>query len=222
MHAPIRTVIFDFEGTLVDFQWRLAEAEAELRAAFAQQGYAVEGNYARMWNLAADRATAPDRIDALRRALYPVYDRWDGDALTRWSARAGAAALLQRLAERGVAAALVSNIGRTALDAALVRFGLRDRLRRVVSRDDVTRLKPDPQGVGDRIGGDEHAAGPGAVRRRQPGRRARGARRRPARGDHPRRRGARSRLRRRAARLADHPPRRGRRTDLIAPPPAQR
>ena len=147
MHAPIRTVIFDFEGTLVDFQWRLAEAEAELRDAFAQQGYAVEGNYARMWNLAADRATAPDRIDALRRALYPVYDRWDGDALTRWSARAGAAALLQRLAERGVAAALVSNIGRTALDAALVRFGLRDRLRRVVSRDDVTRLKPDPQGV---------------------------------------------------------------------------
>lgn len=147
MHAPIRTVIFDFEGTLVDFQWRLAEAEAELRAAFAQQGYAVEGNYARMWNLAADRATAPDRIDALRRALYPVYDRWDGDALTRWSARAGAAALLQRLAERGVAAALVSNIGRTALDAALVRFGLRDRLRRVVSRDDVTRLKPHPQGV---------------------------------------------------------------------------
>jgi len=147
MHAPIRTVIFDFEGTLVDFQWRLAEAEAELRDAFAQQGYAVEGNYARMWNLAADRAMAPDRIDALRRALYPVYDRWDGDALTRWSARAGAAALLQRLAERGVAAALVSNIGRTALDAALVRFGLRDRLRRVVSRDDVTRLKPDPQGV---------------------------------------------------------------------------
>ena len=46
MDKLIRTVVFDFEGTLVDFQWRLGAAETELRRAFAEQGYAVEGNYA--------------------------------------------------------------------------------------------------------------------------------------------------------------------------------
>jgi len=147
MDKPIRTLVFDFEGTLVDFQWRLGAAHAELRRAFAEQGYAVEGNYAEMWNTAADLAAPQGRLEALRRALYPVYDRWDADALTRWSPRPGAPALLQLLADRRVELAMVSNVGRAALGAALVRFGLDRWLRPVLSRDDVTHLKPNPEGV---------------------------------------------------------------------------
>ena len=147
MDKPIRTVLFDFEGTLVDFQWRLGAAQAELRRAFAEQGYAVEGNYAEMWNAAADLAARQGRLEALRSALYPVYDRWDADALTRWSPRPGASALLQRLADRGVESALVSNVGRAALVAALVRFGLQRWLCTVLSRNEVLHLKPNPEGV---------------------------------------------------------------------------
>jgi len=147
MDKPIRTLVFDFEGTLVDFQWRLGAAHAELRRAFAEQGYAVEGNYAEMWNTAADLAAPQGRLEALRRALYPVYDRWDADALTRWSPRPGASALLQLLADRRVELAMVSNVGRAALVTALVRFGLDRWLRPVLSRDDVTHLKPNPEGV---------------------------------------------------------------------------
>ena len=147
MDRPIRAVVFDFEGTLVDFQWRLGPAQAELRKAFAQQGYVVEGNYAEMWNTAADLAASQERLEALRRALFPIYDRWDADALARWSPRSGASALLQRLADRHVGSAMVSNFGRSALDAALARFGLQHRLSPVLSRDDVRHLKPDPEGV---------------------------------------------------------------------------
>ncbi|MCM2251786.1 MAG: HAD-IA family hydrolase [Ramlibacter sp.] len=147
MDKLIRAVVFDFEGTLVDFQWRLVPAEAELRRAFAEQGYPVEGNYAQMWNTAADRAAAQGRLEALRRALFPIYDRWDADALTRWSLRSGASALLQRLADRQVGSAMVSNVGRAALDAALGRFGIQRMLWPVLGRDDVMHLKPDPEGV---------------------------------------------------------------------------
>ena len=147
MDKLIRTVVFDFEGTLVDFQWRLGAAETELRRAFAEQGYVVEGNYAEMWNTAADLAAPQGRLEALRRALSPVYDRWDADALTRWSPRLGASELLQRLADRQIESAMVSNVGRAALNAALVRFGLQPRLRPVLSRDDVIHLKPNPEGV---------------------------------------------------------------------------
>lgn len=147
MNKPIRTVVFDFEGTLVDFQWRLGAAETELRRAFTEQGYVVEGNYAEMWNAAADLAAPQGRLEALRRALSPVYDRWDADALTRWSPRLGASALLQRLADRQIQSAMVSNVGRAALNAALVRFGLQRMLWPVLSRDDVIHLKPNPEGV---------------------------------------------------------------------------
>jgi phosphoglycolate phosphatase len=147
MSRRIETVIFDFEGTLVDFQWRLAEAEAELRQACAAQGFGTAGNYAELWNAAAEVAAPQGRIEELRRALGPIYDRWDADALARWSPRPGAAALLQRLAESGVRTAMVSNIGRAALKAALGRFGLDRWLAPVVSRDDVTFMKPRAEGT---------------------------------------------------------------------------
>ena len=69
MGDTITAVIFDFEGTLVDFQWRLAAAEAELRAAFAAQGYGTAGNYAELWNAAAEIAVPQGRLAALRGAL---------------------------------------------------------------------------------------------------------------------------------------------------------
>ena len=79
--------IFDFEGTLVDFQWQLEPAEAELRRAFAELGFGsaefARGNYASMWNTAADLLAPQGRMAELRQALCPVYDRWDLDALTR-------------------------------------------------------------------------------------------------------------------------------------------
>jgi len=119
--------IFDFEGTLVDFQWRLEPAEAELRRAFAELGFAGDefsrGNYASMWNAAADSLAKQGRMAELRGALGPVYDRWDTDALSRWAPRAGAAELLRAIVAAGSRAGMVSNIGRRALGEALGRFG---------------------------------------------------------------------------------------------------
>jgi phosphoglycolate phosphatase len=117
MHEPIRAVLFDFERTLVDFQWRLAAAQAELRRAFVEQGYAVQGNYAEMRNAAVDPAAPQGRLEALR------------------------------LADRRVESAMVSNVGRAALVAARVRFGVERWPWPVHGRDGVTRLKPNPEGV---------------------------------------------------------------------------
>jgi len=143
----IRSVVFDFEGTLVDFQWRLAEAEAQLREACAALGLATSGNYAELWNAAADALAPQGRIGELRSALGPIYDRWDADALARWSLRPGARELLQRLGRARVRAAIVSNIGRAALDGALGRFGFERSFAPVVSRDDVTFMKPRTEGT---------------------------------------------------------------------------
>jgi phosphoglycolate phosphatase len=143
--------IFDFEGTLVDFQWQLEPAEAELRRAFAELGFGggefAGGSYASMWNAAADVLARQGRMAELRRALCPVYDRWDFDALSRWARRPGAAELLRGLAAGGSRAGMVSNVGRRALTEALRRFDIGRWLSPVVSRDEVTWMKPRAQGM---------------------------------------------------------------------------
>lgn len=147
----MQAIIFDFEGTLVDFQWQLQPAEAELRAAFAEFGLVgdefARGNYATMWNAAADRLEPLGRMDGMRAALCPIYDRWDADALARWSPRPGAAALLQQIVASGLRAGMVSNVGRAALAQALQRFGFAEWLEPVVSRDDVNSMKPGTEGI---------------------------------------------------------------------------
>lgn len=144
-------VIFDFEGTLVDFQWQLEPAEDELRSAFAELGFDgdefTHGNYAAMWNAAADLLAPQERMAELRQALYPIYDRWDLDALTRWAPRPGAAELLRRCAAGGLRVGMVSNVGRRALTGALGRFDFAGWLLPVVSRDEVTYMKPRAEGI---------------------------------------------------------------------------
>lgn len=143
--------IFDFEGTLVDFQWQLQPAEDELRRAFAELGFGGEafasGNYASMWNAAADQLAPQGRMAELRKALCPIYDRWDMDALTRWAPRPGAAELLRRLVTEGQRVGMVSNVGRKALARALNRFDFARWLSPVVSRDEVTHMKPGAEGI---------------------------------------------------------------------------
>jgi phosphoglycolate phosphatase len=86
-------------------------------------------------------------MDELRAALCPIYDRWDANALTRWAPRPGAAALLRQFAAAGLRVGMVSNVGRRALGEALQRFGLAEFLKPVISRDEVTTMKPRAEGI---------------------------------------------------------------------------
>ena len=144
-------VIFDFEGTLVNFQWQLEPAEAELRSAFARLGFEGDefalGNYATMWNAAADTLAPRGRMAELHQALGPIYDRWDFDALSRWTPRPGAAELLSQLVSEGLRVGMVSNVGRGALSGALKRFDFAGCLLPVIARDDVTYMKPRAEGI---------------------------------------------------------------------------
>jgi len=149
--VDLRAVLFDFEGTLVEFEWDLDAGEAALRDGLVVAGLPrdlfTSDSYATMWNRALALAGAPAGEDRLRACLGPVYDRFDLDALDRWRLRPEALETLAELHNRGLLVAVVSNIGRIALEPAIERFGLADHLDLVLTRDDVRFMKPHGEGL---------------------------------------------------------------------------
>ena len=144
-------VLFDLEGTLVDFQWQLAEAESELRAAVSGLGFDAalftDDNYAAIRRRAFELAESPEARLEIDQRLGPIYDRYDQDALSRWSLHKGARELLADLQGCGIRTGLVSNIGRGAVAGALRKFRLEDCVETVVTRNDVSQMKPDGKGI---------------------------------------------------------------------------
>lgn len=152
MDKPFQVLLFDFEGTLVDFQWKLKDAARDAKDELRRLGFdpaSWEDNYATLRNSAVHLATqrgvakrvVMDCIDA-------IYDRYDQDAASRWSVLPEVKSVLPRLkSERHVKLGLVSNIGRRAVDEALPRLGLAGMFDVIITRNDVEMLKPSGAGI---------------------------------------------------------------------------
>jgi len=145
-------LLFDFEGTLVDFQWNLKDAARDIKNELRRLGFEPstwEDNYATLRNCAAQLAS---QIDLDKRMvmdrLDPIYDRYDLDAASRWSMLPKVNTVLTRLKrEWQTQLGLVSNIGRCALDDTLPRFGLDGLFDVIITRNDVEMLKPSGEGI---------------------------------------------------------------------------
>ena len=150
----IEAVLFDFEGTLVDFQWQLEQAVSEIIISLEKAGYppdlfGIDPSYAHIYNKSMELTLCEDDIQSLmiKNIISSTYDNYDLDALSRWNLYPDTIEVLDRLGGDGYKLGLVTNIGQVALSTALGRFDLTERFDIIISRNDVARLKPDPEGL---------------------------------------------------------------------------
>ncbi len=145
-------ILFDFNGVLIDDERVHARAMAEV---LAPLGVALdEDEYFRELFVFDDRGAfthvltkhgrpaGPAEVDALVEAKRPVYLRRVATEATYFP---GGAALVRASAARGVVG-IVSGALRDEIDLALSVLGLSDAVSFVVSAEDTTRGKPDPEG----------------------------------------------------------------------------
>ena len=148
----IEAMLFDFEGTLVDFQWKLSAAIEETREMLWEIGFTqdriLSRRYSTLMTEAMQAATeiglSPDQV---REKIGCVYDRYDEDALTRWALRPSVKKFLYVIKAKGVRTGLVSNVGGKTLTKALSKLGLTEFFDVALSRNDVLNLKPHPDGL---------------------------------------------------------------------------
>jgi phosphoglycolate phosphatase len=148
----IEAMLFDFEGTLVDFQWKLSKAIEETLEMLWNMGFPknliLSRRYSTLMTEAVQVATEvglpPDQV---REKICCVYDRYDEDALTRWALRSGVKDFLNTIKAKGIRTGLVSNVGGKTIAKALSKLNLAEFFDVVLSRNDVMNLKPNPEGL---------------------------------------------------------------------------
>ena len=153
LYPRFEILLFDFEGTLVDFQWDLEGALNEVKRELAKLGFAlspfVDDNYAVLRNRAL--MLAPERgLDKkeVGRKIDAIYDCYDLDALCRWSLLTEVKSLLLYLRSKGeLKLGLVTNVGRKGVEKALVKFGLKGFFNTIVTRNDLELMKPSGEGI---------------------------------------------------------------------------
>lgn len=140
-----RCGIFDFEGTLVSFEWDIPGAVKETREKLESyiDNNRLTGveNYAELYNLIS--IEFPEYLFHVDE----VYDRYDESALHRWKPNICSDKVLRTLNNGGVKLSVVSNVGASALRSALEKFDFLKYLTCVVSRNDVRLIKPDDEGL---------------------------------------------------------------------------
>jgi len=148
----IEIILFDFEGTLVDFQWNLTGAVHETLEMLKASGFPTDRlqnlKYSTLMREAMKMAPEIGQTpDEARNKIGAIYDKYDEDALTRWTSRPQAREFLYALQKKGIKAGLVSNVGKRALEKSLLKLNLENLFEVVISRNDVRTLKPGGEGI---------------------------------------------------------------------------
>ena len=151
MTHPLRAVLWDLDGTLVDsgdYHWRawrdtMREEGVELTydrflAAFGQRNDAILSKWL---GTTADPARIT-RIGDAKEALYREIARKGGLTVLP-----GAREWVTRLHEQGWRQAIASSAPRANVEVMIEVVGIRPLIDAVVSAEDVTKGKPDPEVV---------------------------------------------------------------------------
>ena len=151
IQRPYAGVVFDLEGTLVDFQWKIGEAVAKVKDEIREWDWTSPlldlSDYAELYNEGIHHAPDASEEKRFLEVVDRIYDEYDKDALTRWGAQPGAGKLLSALKAAGTPVALCSNVGRKAMDGILLLMGWTHIFSVTLSRDEVRFLKPEPEGL---------------------------------------------------------------------------
>jgi HAD superfamily hydrolase (TIGR01549 family) len=146
--------IFDLEGTLVDFQYKLEPSIEAAKLKLEEMGFTKErlleiGSFYELFNEAMKDALL-GRVDLpayeVKKGIADVWEFFDFDALTRWKLNEDAKDILTELHPQAKIA-LFTTMGWKAAKKALEKFEIDKLFHIMVTREDVSLIKPHGEGL---------------------------------------------------------------------------
>lgn len=151
----VRAVIFDLDGTLVEFKFKWKESRTEMIDWLVSHDFDTS-QITTSTRTQAILDIAKAQIDSgrelpdfrtVKTSLMNIVDYFEVQSCLDAKPYPGTFPLLRKLKESRIRTALVTNSGKRAVSIALENFGFSGLIGFVVTRDDVTLMKPRPEGI---------------------------------------------------------------------------
>lgn len=159
MAERLQAVLLDFDHTLTDFgnRVRWADARPAVQRLYREGGVpeaflnAHPGSITLYTAVAALRPLPADALAEVQRRASRVLAEFEAEGMATTEARPGAATLASTLEREwgpsGLRAGIVTSNAASVVAAILERLGLAAPFEVIIGRDEVARLKPDPEGL---------------------------------------------------------------------------
>jgi HAD superfamily hydrolase (TIGR01549 family) len=152
--SKFKAVLFDLDGTLIEFKFKVKESRLAMiewlkKNNFDTSKFSSETKTQKIFDGLKLQTNSADRGDyeTAKQALHEILNEFEFEGFSRAKPHPGSLQVLKRLKDEQILTGLVTNSGRRPVDSILGTFGFLPFLTTVITRDEMSSMKPEPDGI---------------------------------------------------------------------------